>query len=256
MLRETGGKQLVQLVPDAFELYPCLVDDAPASIYVNLIFEDGAPDANRDTRYTIAIGLREHGEHGIGTAEEGEAVNEVEEAVIADASQHAITYVGRIRTRGIWEIVLYGPPGHAETLRARATERAAGRRLEVRAVHDASWTYYREILLPDAERRQWIDNRRMVQILGEQGDRLATPRRVDHRLVFPTDAARAAFVSAVEPRGFALDHHAGTDGRIHAHVHRVDAIELDHIHDVVMSLVDIAVAHGGSYERWQAGITS
>ena len=157
---------------DAFELYPCLVDDAPASIYVNVLYEHGAPDADHDTRYTIAIWLREHGEHGIGTAEEGLAVNQIEEGVIAEARQHAIIYVGRVRTRGIWEIVLYGQPGHADVLRACASERAAGRRVEVRAVDDARWTYYRELLLPDAERRQWIDNRRMVQILSEQGDRL------------------------------------------------------------------------------------
>lgn len=227
---------------DAFELYPCLVDGAPASIYVNLAYEHHAPPDG--TRYTIGIRLRERGEHGIGTAEEGEAVNRIEESVIDAAARHAITYVGRIRTGGIWEIVLYGPPGHADALRAASAERP----LDVREVPDAGWTYYRELLLPDGERRQWIDDRRMVQILAEQGDRLAPPRRVDHRLAFPSDAARDAFRAAVAPLGFAVDERANT-------VHRVDPIELDHIHDVVMSLVDAAAPHGGTYERWEAAIT-
>ena len=232
---------------DAFELYPCLVDGAPASIYVNLAYEHDTPA--HDTRYTIAIALRERGDHGIGTAEEGEAVNRIEEAVIAEAAHHAITYVGRVRNRGVWEIVLYGPPGHVDALHAHATEHAGGRRLDVRAVHDAAWAYYRELLLPDAERRQWIDDRRMVQILGEQGDRHATPRRVDHRIAFATDAARAAFVAAVAPLGFEADERAST-------VHRVDPIDLDHIHDVVMSLVDAAAPHGGTYDRWETAITA
>jgi hypothetical protein len=48
---------------DAFEFYPCLVDGAPASIYVNLTFQSSTvPGA--DTRYTIAIAMREPGEHG------------------------------------------------------------------------------------------------------------------------------------------------------------------------------------------------
>ena len=62
---------------------------------------------------------------------------------------------------------------------------------------EAAWTYYRELLLPDAERRQWMDDRRMVQILSEQGDRLATPRRVDHRLSFPDTPSRDTFITAV-----------------------------------------------------------
>lgn len=239
---------------DAFELYPCLVDAAPASIYVNLRFEHGDPRPGDDIRYTIAVRMREHGEHGIGTSEEGEAVNAIEERVIEVAARHAVSYVGRLRTRGVWETVLYGPPGQLEALQAAATERAADRRVDARGVPDAGWTYYRELLLPDAERRQWIDDRRMVDILGEQGDHLVTPRRVDHRLAFPTDAARLAFLAAVKPLGFEADPRADTAGHS-AHVHRVDPIELDHIHDVVMSLADAAATHGGSYERWEAAIT-
>ena len=35
---------------------------------------------------------------------------------------------------------------------------------------------------------------------------------------------------------------------------RTDNVELDHVHDVVMILVDAATAHGGRYEQWSAGI--
>lgn len=244
---------------DAYEFYPCLVDDAPASIYVNLRFEQDDARSDADTRYTIAIRLREPGEYGIGTAAEGAALDLVEQAVIARAALHAIMYVGRLRTRGIWEIVLYGPAGHLDALRAATLEHAADRQVEARAARDADWRYYRELLLPDAERRQWMDDRRMVQIMSEQGDRLATPRRVDHRLAFATAAARDAFVTAVAPFGMLLD---GTDDGIdgdlphRVRVHRVDPIELEHIHEVVMLLVDAATAQGGRYERWETGITA
>ena len=50
---------------DELEFYPCLVDNAPASIYVNLRFEHAQP-ADHDTRYTIAMLMRERGEHGTG----------------------------------------------------------------------------------------------------------------------------------------------------------------------------------------------
>jgi hypothetical protein len=243
---------------DAYEFYPCLVDGAPASIYVNLRFEHDDPNPNVDTRYTVAIRLRARGEHGIGTADEAAAVNLVEEAVIARAAARAIVYVGRLRTRGVWEIVLYGPAGHMDALRAIASERAGDRTLAVRSERDASWSYYRDLLLPDAERRQWMDDRRMVQIMSDLGDRLATPRRVDHRLAFSTAAAREAFVSAAVSLDFTVDRTDDTDRDLPhcVRVHRVDPIELEHIHDVVMTLDDAATAQGGRYERWESGITA
>ncbi len=233
---------------DDFDFYPCLVDDAPASIYVNMRFE-AAPPATHDTRYTIAMLMREPGEYGIGTAEEAAALDLVEEALMARAFVLGLVYVGRLRSRGVWEVTFYGPRGHLAPLRTLATERAGERRVAAVTNPEAAWTYYRELLLPDAERRQWMDDRRMVQILSEQGDRLAAPRRVDHRLVFPDASARDAFTTAASAAGFIVE---SDDLAVRAH--RDDPIELDHIHDVVMTLVDAATPLGGRYERWEAGI--
>lgn len=238
------------MAQDELDFYPCLVDGAPASIYVNLRFGHEAPPAADDTRYTIAIRMRDGGEYGIGSEEETAALNLVEEAVITRATELAVTYVGRVRTAGIWETVLYGPAGFLDVFRRLASERAGDRRIEARTERDPSWNYYRELLLPDAERTQWMDDRRMVQILREQGDRLVTPRRVDHRLAFPTTDARDAFVATAIAAGFT---HEPTDDTS-ARVHRIDPIELDHIHDVVMTLVDAAL--GGTYERWECAIES
>lgn len=235
---------------DDLEFYPCLVDGAPASIYVNLRFEN-APPASHDTRYTIAIMMHERGEHGIGTQAEATALNLVEEALMARAHALGVTYVGRLRTRGVWEVTFYGPRGHLAPLRALAIERAADRRVAAIMNPEPAWTYYRELLLPDAERRRWMDDRRIVQILSEHGDRNATPRRVDHHVTFPSEVARDTFVAAVRAAGFVVEE-TGLDVR----VHRVDPVELDHIHDVIMTLFDAATQAGGRYERWEAGIES
>ncbi len=242
---------------DDFDFYPCLVDGAPASIYVNLKFEREQPAL--DTRYTVAIRMREPDTHGIGTTDETAALNLVEEAVIATALEHGIMFVGRLRTRGIWEIVLYGPAGHVDALHAVVHERVGVRRIEVRSADDPAWTYYSE-LLPDAERRQWMDDRRLVQVLRDQGDVLVTPRRVDHWASFATAAARDAFIAAVTGNGFALAeafHDADDDERpFGAWVHRIDPIELDHIHDVVMMLADAAGANAGTYDGWETSIVA
>lgn len=242
---------------DAFDFYPCLVDGAPASIYVNLRFEHAAPIGGADTRYEVAIRMLEAGPHGIGTADEGVAANAIEEAVLARADALGLVYAGRLRHAGTWEVTLYGAADRLEAVRRIATAASAGRHVDVRRHPDADWRYYRELLLPDAERRQWMDDRRLVQILREHGDDARTPRRVDHHASFASAAARDAFVEAAAHAGFALartSDAAGGDRPFGAEVQRTDAVELDHIHDVVMTLVDAAAAHGGHYERWTTSI--
>src|SRR5690606_16060455 len=108
-------------------------------------------------------------------------------------------------SRGAWETTFYGPAGQVETLRAVALEHAGTRRVEAGSEPDPQWTYYRELLLPDAERRQWMDDRRLVQVLREQGDALSTPRRVDHWANFASAEARDRFVAHAGRDGFTLE---------------------------------------------------
>ena len=101
---------------DAYEFYPCLVDGAPASIYVNLKYED-ARLAEADTRYHVAVRLRDAQQYGIGGEEEAAELDAAEEAIIGTASSTGLAYVGRIRHGGIWESTFYGPPGREDALR-------------------------------------------------------------------------------------------------------------------------------------------
>lgn len=126
----------------AYEFYPCLVDGQPASIYVDLCHERAEQrPLGADTRYTVAFQMRDAGPHGIGTSEEGHALDAAEEAVIARAREVGVTYVGRLRSHGVWESVLYGPAGHLDALHAAASANAGERRIQVRGVPDASWSY-------------------------------------------------------------------------------------------------------------------
>jgi hypothetical protein len=237
---------------DAFEFYPCLVDGAPASIYVNLKFDGAAPPA-ATTRYELAIALRAPGEFGIGEGDEVETLGAAETTVIARAAELDVLFVGRLRHRGIWELTFYGPAGHLGALEETLRAGIGDRRMQVSAELDAEWRYYQELLLPDAERRRWMDDRRLVQILSEQGDSLRNPRRVDHHLTFPSATARDAFMADAVRAGFTVER-ITSETPYTAEVWRTDPIELDHIHDVVMTLVDAATQHGGTYEHWSSGI--
>jgi hypothetical protein len=240
---------------DEFDFYPCLVDDAPASIYVNLRYANAMPPASAATRYSVTIDMRDAGPHGVGTAEEAQHLNTAEESLIARFGD--LIYVGRIRNRGTWEITFYGDGHHINSLRDAATSLVDDRHVETISQPDSTWSYYRELLLPDDERRRWMDDRRLVQILKEHGDVLVAKRRVDHWAYFKTEPERDAFVEAVKREGFALDetsHMPAEDMPFGAQVFRDDPIELDHIHDVVMIVHDAAIEHGGTYDGWETSI--
>lgn len=227
--------------------YPCVVDGAPASIGVNLRFEH-APPATHDTRYTLAILMRDGGDHGLGSDAEAAALDLVEQGLMPRAHALGLAYVGRLRTRGVWEVTFYGPRNHLTTLRAHATELAGDRQLAAMMNPEATWTYYRELLLPDPERRQWLDDRRMVQQLAEDGDPLSTRRRVEHRLAIPL-GTRDEFIAIAIAAGFTVD-----ADEVVVRAHRHDPVELEHIHAVVMSLIAAATPLGGRYESWESGM--
>ena len=121
---------------DAYEFYPCLVDGAPASIYLNMRFEHD-PQPQATTAYWLAVRIDDRGEHGVGTAAEAELLNAFEESAIDRLSAAGLVYAGRVRSSGMWETTFYGPPGHVDDVRA-LTQSLADHRAEVGALRTPS----------------------------------------------------------------------------------------------------------------------
>lgn len=241
---------------DDWDFYPCRVDDGAASIFLNLRYEREAPPASADTLFWVRVLMRDSTAHGMGSAEEAEALFRVEDVLTERASALGLVYVGRLRNLGVWQLTFYGPAQAEAALSAVAQEvtAAANRRVEVGGKRDASWGYYRDFLCPNEERRQWMKDRQVVEVLEEKGDGLATPRRVDHWVYIPSDDARAAFIRAAAQEGFSVEStseapHA--DRRFGVALYRADSVDLEHIHGVVMTLRDLATPHGGDYDGWE-----
>ena len=248
-------------LPDAWEFYLCQIEDAPASIFLDLGFEPRAPLDDADTLYVVRIALREPDDHGMGTAAEAELLRAIEDRISEGAQATGLYYVGRVRGEGVWQLTFYGRPDWIDALRpTHATlELLAGRHVDVRSMPDPDWGYYREFLLPDAERRQWIADRHVVEELHDRGDPLTAARPVHHWAFFATAGARDAFAADAARDGFVVaervDAAAGAHG-FGAQLVRVDAVELDHIHDVAMTLVELAARHGGAYDGWESVVAA
>ena len=239
---------------DEWDFYPCRVNDAPASILINFRYQDEERPEGKDTLYFAGLEILDPDDHGMGTAAEATALSALEDGIVASAEAAGLSYVGRVRNDGDWQLVFYGAAGADEALRDAVlrqleTEQSnRGYRLGSKA--DAEWKYYDEFLMPDAERFRWILNRRVVDQLRAAGDDLHTPRTVDHCVVFENGDGRRAFITAASALGFAVDPAAPGEDATRVELHREDSVDIARIHAVVSELEALAEQHGGEYDGW------
>lgn len=244
---------------DDWEFYPCRVDDRPASIS----FDDGlfpdTPQAGRPWLLTVRLPLRSPRPDGLPDGTEEAALGPWEERLlIALAASCDAVHVGRLQTDGARELFFYAPAADGFEAAVDALAPApAGYASSLQADHDPGWRQYREFLYPGRAYRRWIEDRRIVDVLVDEGDPLDRPRPVDHWAYFPTAAQRDAFAAAAEAQGFAWrPTQVDAEAAPGAHLTRDDPVHLAHIHGVSSTLVRLAEAHGGEYDGWETPIVS
>ncbi len=247
-------------VPDEWDFYLTRIDDTAASFFLNFWYRSHAPLPGVDTLYRCDLQMLEPGAHGLGEADDAERLQQVEERIAEAAAEHGLYFVGRIRWNGTWLLRLFGPPDLTETLRVIAAKAVAGkpsRKFDVDSTTDPEWSHYYDFLCPDDERMQWIEDRHVVESLMEHGDPLTRPRRVDHWIYFEVASKRDAFVRAAANDGYEMEsahEDATSELKYCAQLHRVDSVELEEIHDVVMSLMELAEEHDGEYDGWETSV--
>jgi hypothetical protein len=247
-------------VPDNWDFYFCRVDDQAASIFLNFWFRGEGPIKSADNLYWCQIEILEPGDHGMGIGDDAKALQGIEDAIAKNAQDAGFYHVGRLRNNGRWQLVFYGGQDRESMLRSIVADiipDSPEREHVIGSKPDSEWSYYFEFLIPDAERWQWIMDRRVIENLQSNGGPLTRPRRVDHWAYFESAAKRDKFIDAASNQGFELEH-AADDGSgerpFSAQLFRVDSVQLEDIHEVVMSLVQIADEAGGDYDGWETSV--
>lgn len=248
--------------PDEWDFYPGRVDDAPASIMLNLWFRKVAPIRGFDTVYVADYEMVAPADHGMGAPEEAERMQPIEDALTAAAKALGLYHVGRLRNHGAWQIAFYGCAGlksQFDDLVEDALDDAGGGWL-AHELESPDWHYYLEFLCPDAERWQWMKDRSVIEQLEKHGDNLKQPRPVAHWIYFKSAEARDAFETAVRRENFDVSAHpdeAPDDTKEfphRSHVERVDSVQLNDLHAVVWDLRLLAEQHGGDYDGWETQV--
>lgn len=228
---------------DEWDFYPCRVDDEPASILINLRFVYEDPRDENDHVHHALLVMKDVGAQGIGTQAEMERLSPIEDAVFDRAEQAGAEPAGRLRSKGVWRLSVYGP---RDLPWASWLRELAGPDVEVQSEPDPDFNYVNDFLLPDAERLQWIMNRRICDQLLKHGDEPSLVRPVNHFIDYE-DEAPVALIEALKELGFEVND-LGTS----LECTKLHDTQLDAVHELVMTLVDLADAHDAAYDGWGA----
>lgn len=246
-----------------WDYYMCLIDDAAASIFLNMELIERAPDITRSWLLSVELTMQQPREDGLSSQQEAQALYTLEDELIEQIEQATnFEYIGRLTFAG--RRILYGylsvtQSGEAERewlepLLQKYDDYQA--RYELR--HDPQWLHYTQWLYPGELERAEMSNRRVVLKLQEYGDQLHVPRQVEHLIMFAARTRAALFITSMAELGYqsTSEPQAQEDGAWAVQLQRIDSVELDHINQVVHQLREHAAAHDGIYDGWGCMVVS
>ena len=246
---------------DDWDFYFARVDGAVASIFVDLGVRPDAPVEKRPWLLWVFVTLKSPNAEGLSTNEEAPTLQAMGEVLDANISATCgAQMVGRITGAGRREFYFYSEePGPLDEAVRTAMNSFPGYEHECGSTLQPDWDQYLRLLYPSTSNLQRMFNRRVLQELAGRGDAHETPRKVDHWLEFPDEAARAACRDTLMAIDFMLeDEYLGEepDDEL-AHklvVSRTDSVDSHTINGVTLELARLAQEHGGCYQGWECAV--
>lgn len=115
-------------------------------------------------------------------------------------------------------------------------------------------TYYR-LLVPDAAKRQSVDNAAYIDSLRARGDDSAANRRVNLHFYFPSSTSRSLFNESAKSMGFALgqaDYIPEREPSYYQVLHAIGPLELAAVTDLTTKAIGAAEPYGGVLEHFDS----
>ncbi|ANH67134.1 DUF695 domain-containing protein [Mitsuaria sp. 7] len=239
---------------DDWDFYSALVDDKPASIYVDLGAEALAPVAALSHMAYLRLRMRQPRDDGLSSQAEFDQLIVIEDALEAALCDDLTAYVGRNTSDGCRDFYFYVSAPDTWTERVAATMKSfPDYEFQEGVREDREWSSYRNFLQPSPWDHERIQNRRVCEQLEHNGDKLTAPREIDHLAWLPNAASATAFIDELRPLGYQLKHEPTHDDErdaIRVHLARVDVPSMREIDEVIQPVYDAAQRHGGEYDGW------
>jgi hypothetical protein len=207
----------------------------------------------------LRLYMQQPRQDGLSSSEEYSALVAIEDAIQASlANEHETKYVGRITANGYRDFYFY--TGAVVTLRqtlANVMRLFPLYRFSTSSKPDAEWRTYYDLLLPNAEERQQIENNKVREVLKRQGDRLREEREIDHWAYFPDCISRDSFIDQALGLGFMLRcriEPKENRSNYGAQVYKSGRPQYPDFDREALGLFRLAAALGGKYSGWETQV--
>jgi len=242
---------------DEWDSYFANVNNELASLFVDLGIRESVPDPLRPHLTWCWVYMNQPRPDGLSSGDEAPMLGTIEDDLLG-ALKERTAFVGRITAAGRREFYFYSDDAtRCEDTTSRTMRKHATYRFDLGSKRDEPWSQYLDLLYPSPEEFQRIKNRRVVEVLKQQGDQLAKARPVSHWAYFATPRDRNSFLAEVTRRGFTIADRSTDAGEPSSHrygvtLEKVDSIE--HIDDVTIELFRLARMHDGEYDGWETAV--
>ena len=244
--------------PD-WEIYFSFVDEKPSTIVCDLGLEGVAPLAGFPICAGIGVAIRKLRDNGFPEATELERLTAAEEQIVngLETATQSI-YAGRTLSDGEMTLFFY----IADSLDfGRKASSALRQHLpsdeaEISFLPDPDWSVFSDLLFPDDEAMNGIQNNRLLLELENSGDQHDQPRTVHHSAVFKTAQAREVFGKKIMGMGFLIERRDTNEGAMPFELYfaRTDNLEEEHLNRITLQLFTIADTQNGFYDGWECAV--
>jgi len=246
---------------DEWDFYFARINDAPASIFIDLGIASDVPLEKRPWLLWVWVPLKSPKPDGLATNEEAPVLGELGTALDASISATCgAQLVARVTGTGRREFYFYAEePGELQAAAASAMNSFDGYAHEFGSTFQPDWDQYR-MLFPSESNLERMQNRRLLESLAQQGDAHEVPRKVEHWLHFADQETRDACRDTLTAIEFAIEDESlleedDPDLPYQLVVSRVDSIDSHTINGITLELARLARESGGLYAGWECAVT-
>jgi uncharacterized protein (TIGR01619 family) len=246
---------------EKWDFYFSNVDDKPGSFYLDMGLSQIAPVDKMSNFLYVSLKMNDPREQdGLSSDREYEALVQIEESLVsALKDKHNIIYVGRLTSNGTRDFYFYT----SDTLLIEKTiseslVRFPNYEYDFEIKNDKDWSYYLEFIYPNPKHLQSIINRRVIDSLEKNGDKLTQRREVNHWIFFKTTEGRERYIEKVKGKGFKIEDIGHTDRdndfKYKLRISRIDNVGYSDVDDYVNYLSELADELDGDYDGWETSV--
>ena len=245
---------------EEWDFYFSNINDKLGSLFVDLGLYKVAPITDKSNVVWVSIKMNNPREDGLSSQEESGTLGDIEDALVNKiTSKHNSIYVGRLTSAGDRDLYFYfGDITLYDKTISDVMVTYPKYQFDFGVKEDKEWDGYFNFLYPTPQQYQSIQNRRVVDQLEKNGDKLIQEREVFHWIYFKSDNDRENFLEKIKNDNFSIvskdSDKSWGEFAYRLQIKRVDKVDLSSVDEYVIYLWKLANELNAEYDGWETSI--